>query len=160
GNGLLVNGVPTAVEFGGGNATLIMPAGSINGGVTMENFDKAVTLSTRSVIHGFLNIGTSTAATLTLDCSGAKLYSAAVPHTTILNGALIKKGIGTWTLDESFTYSGGTTITAGTLQLGNGGTSGSIAGDVVDNGALVFNRSDAATFPGLISGNGSVTQAG
>ena len=32
------------------------------------------------------------------------------------------------------TYTGGTTITAGTLQLGNGGTTGSIAGNVVNNG--------------------------
>ena len=34
------------------------------------------------------------------------------------------------------TYTGGTTISAGTLQLGNGGTTGSIVGNVTDNGAL------------------------
>jgi outer membrane autotransporter protein len=160
GNGPVVNGVPTAVRFGSGNATLIMQAGLISGGVTMENFANAVTLSTGSVINGFLNMGTSTAATLTLDGSGTQLYSNAVTNTTIFNGALIKNGIGTWTLDESFIYGGGTTITAGTLQLGNGGTSGSIVGNVVDNGTLVFNRSDIVTFPGVISGTGSVTQAG
>src|SRR5258705_145665 len=32
---------------------------------------------------------------------------------------------------------GATTISAGTLQIGNGGTAGSIAGNVVDNGTLV-----------------------
>ncbi|HWX19590.1 MAG TPA: autotransporter domain-containing protein [Candidatus Binatia bacterium] len=160
GNGPLVNGVATAVQFGSGNATLIMQAGLINGGVIMENFANAVTLSTGSVINGFLNMGTSTAATLTLDGSGTQLYSSAVTNTTIFNGALIKKGTGTWTLDESLTYSGGTTITTGTLQLGNGGTSGSILGNVVDNGTLAFKRSDTVTFPGLISGTGSVTQAG
>jgi hypothetical protein len=140
GNGPVVNGVPTAVRFGSGNATLIMQAGLISGGVTMENFANAVTLSTGSVINGFLNMGTSTAATLTLDGSGTQLYSNAVTNTTIFNGALIKNGIGTWTLDESFIYGGGTTITAGTLQLGSGGTSGSIVGNVVDNGTMVFNR--------------------
>ena len=32
-------------------------------------------------------------------------------------------------------YTGGTTISAGTLQLGAGGTTGSIVGDVANNGA-------------------------
>src|SRR6202042_2721062 len=54
----------------------------------------------------------------------------------------------------------GTTISAGTLQLGNGGTSGGIAGNVTDNGALVFDRSDTVTFAGLINGSGALTQAG
>ncbi len=54
------------------------------------------------------------------------------------------------------TYTGLTTIAAGTLQLGNGGTTGSITGDVVNNATLVFNRSDTYTFTGRISGTGSV----
>src|SRR5258705_9506946 len=58
------------------------------------------------------------------------------------------------------TYSGGTTISAGTLQVGNGGTTGSITGDVTDNGVLAFDRSDSVTFAGAISGTGSVTQIG
>jgi fibronectin-binding autotransporter adhesin len=58
------------------------------------------------------------------------------------------------------TYSGGTTINAGVLQLGNGGTSGSVVGNVTDNGTLVFNRSDMVTFAGLISGSGNLNQIG
>ena len=58
------------------------------------------------------------------------------------------------------TYSGGTTISAGTLQLGDGGADGSILGDVLDNGTLAFNRSDVATFAGTISGSGGVAQIG
>jgi fibronectin-binding autotransporter adhesin len=160
GNGPLVNGVATAVRFGSGNGTLTMLAGLISGGVTMENFANAVTLFTGSVINGFLNIGSSTAAMLTLDGSGTQVYSTAVTNTMMFIGALIKNGIGTWTLDESFLYGGGTTIAAGTLQFGNGGTTGSIVGNVVDNGTLVFERSDVVAFPGVISGTGSATQAG
>ena len=44
--------------------------------------------------------------------------------------------------------------------MGNGGVSGSIVGDVVDNGVLAFNRSDTVTFPGVISGGGAVSQVG
>ena len=48
----------------------------------------------------------------------------------------------------------------GTLQLGNGGTSGSIIGDVLNNGTFAFNRSDALTYAGVISGGGAIRQVG
>lgn len=75
-------------------------------------------------------------------------------------GALTKDGLGTLTLTGANTYGGGTTIAAGTLQLGNGGTSGSILGDVANSGVLAFNRSDAVTFGGTIAGTGGVWQVG
>ncbi len=74
---------------------------------------------------------------------------------------LIKEGLGTLTLAGNNTYSGGTTISIGTLQIGNGGTTGSLgAGDVVNNGQLVFNRSNTLIVSNFISGTGSLTQAG
>ncbi|WP_303795107.1 autotransporter-associated beta strand repeat-containing protein, partial [Sandarakinorhabdus limnophila] len=60
------------------------------------------------------------------------------------------------TLDAS----GGTTISAGTLQIGNGGTSGSITGNITNSGALVFNRSDSLVYSGSISGSGSLNKSG
>ncbi|MBZ9709428.1 autotransporter-associated beta strand repeat-containing protein [Mesorhizobium sp. ESP7-2] len=75
-------------------------------------------------------------------------------------GALTKDGAGTLVLTADSTYGGGTTISAGTLQLGNGGATGSITGDVLDNGLLSFNRSNLYTFDGTISGSGGVSQDG
>ena len=58
-------------------------------------------------------------------------------------GPFTKNGAGTLGLSGANTYTGGTTISAGTLQIGNGGTSGSIVGNVTNNADLAFNRSDA-----------------
>lgn len=75
-------------------------------------------------------------------------------------GALTANGSGFLVLSADNSYAGGTTIAGGVLQLGAGGTTGSILGDVVDNGNLGFNRSDLYSFDGLISGSGQVTQVG
>ncbi len=75
-------------------------------------------------------------------------------------GRVTQAGTGTTVFTADNTYTGGTTISAGTLQLGNGGTTGSILGDVVNNGTLAFNRSDAFAFDGNISGSGGLAQLG
>jgi autotransporter-associated beta strand protein len=75
-------------------------------------------------------------------------------------GTLTMAGTGILTIESANTYTGGTIISAGTVQLGAGGTIGSITGNVIDNGTLAFDRSDTVTFSGVISGTGSVTQIG
>jgi len=68
---------------------------------------------------------------------------------------------GTVILTNNNTYTGVTYINAGALQVGAGGTLGSIAtsSSILDNGTLSFNRSDT-TSVGAVSGKGGVTQAG
>ncbi len=74
---------------------------------------------------------------------------------------LVKTGSGMLTLTGNNTYSGPTTIGAGSLQVGNAGASGDLGpGMVTDNGALVFDLSSVMTFSEAISGIGSLTQAG
>ncbi|QEL26192.1 autotransporter outer membrane beta-barrel domain-containing protein [Bosea sp. F3-2] len=85
---------------------------------------------------------------------------AANPVTGWDGRSLTKAGSGTLVLSADNSYTGGTVISGGTLQLGNGGMSGSILGDVVNNGVLAFNRSDAVTFSGAISGSGAMQQIG
>ena len=71
-----------------------------------------------------------------------------------------KTGPARLTLTGDNTYTGGTTISAGTLQLGNGGTTGSVAGNIVDNGALAFNRSDDVTWAAASAARARSTQIG
>ncbi|MBB6262630.1 autotransporter-associated beta strand protein [Paenochrobactrum gallinarii] len=79
---------------------------------------------------------------------------------------LNKTDFGTLVLTGDSHYTGGTTVSEGILKLGNGGTAGSIAGDVslkrtaYDYGTLAFNRSDIVTFTGTISGEGEVLHQG
>jgi len=76
------------------------------------------------------------------------------------SGSLIQAGSGTTILTGNAGQTSGTTISAGTLQIGNGGTTGSLAGNVSVTGTLAFNRSDTVSFPGTISGSGSVVKLG
>lgn len=73
-------------------------------------------------------------------------------------GKLSQIGDGTTVLTGANSYSGGTVISQGVLQIGNGGTSGSILGDVTNNATLAFGRSDTIWFDGAISGTGGVSQ--
>ena len=67
---------------------------------------------------------------------------------------------GTTIFTANNAYTGATNINGGTLQLGNGGTSGTISGNVANNGVLAINRSDAFTFASIISGSGVLQQLG
>jgi len=73
---------------------------------------------------------------------------------------LTKTGDGTLILTAENTYTGVTNIQEGTLQIGNGGTAGSVADDggvVIDDGAtLAFNRSNNLSYGGTIT-DGSAT---
>src|SRR5690606_11350225 len=53
-------------------------------------------------------------------------------------GALTKAGDGLLVLTGDSTHDGGTVISAGALQVGAGGTTGSLAGDVTNDAELIF----------------------
>src|SRR5581483_715314 len=76
------------------------------------------------------------------------------------SGQVIQMGIGKVILTGANTWSGGTTISNGTLQIGNGAAAGSIVSNVFNNGTLTFYRSDDYTFSGVISGPGSLVNTG
>jgi autotransporter-associated beta strand protein len=122
-----------------------------------------LTISGTGVVQG------AAAGAQTLELYGQALSTGVISR-VIQNGsatslAVTKAEAGLWVLTGNNTYTGGTTISAGTLQIGNGGTSGNLSatGGIVNNGTLSINRSNAvaqgADFS-AISGSGSFIQAG
>jgi autotransporter-associated beta strand protein len=73
---------------------------------------------------------------------------------------VLKTGAGTLTLTNTNTFTGVTTISAGTLQLGDGGTAGSIANSssisIASGAILKTNRSDTIALNQAITGAGSI----
>jgi fibronectin-binding autotransporter adhesin len=76
-------------------------------------------------------------------------------------GTFQQAGSGTTILTGANTFSGATTVSAGTLQVGNGGTAGSLgSGSITNDAVLAFRRSDAVVVANPITGSGSVVQEG
>lgn len=107
---------------------------------------------------GTINFANNLATTYILNSSDSVGIKDNVNATS-----LVQAGLGTVILTGVNTFSGGTTINYGTMQLGNGGaiTAHELgSGNVTDNGTLVFNGNNSVIFNAVISGTGAVTQSG
>ena len=102
--------------------------------------------------NGVIRVGNGTTA-------GAG-FDATIASALIGPGGLHKTDAGTLILTGANSYTGGTLVSGGALRIGDGGTTGSITGDVVNDAFLAFSRSDDVTFAGAITGGGTVAQIG
>ena len=153
-------GATTSIDIANG-ATLRTDTTGAMGAVPSTEVDGTLNLNNTSQSLGMLS-GASTGAitlgsgTLTTQSDSDSEFDGVVSGT----GTVTKLGAGTLTLAGNNTYIGVTTLSAGAIQIGNGGTSGALSGDIVNNAALSFNRSDSTTYAGTISGTGVLSQAG
>ena len=146
-----------------GSALQIATAGILNNSTYAQTVATDLTLA---VAQSF------SAAAANLTVSGAvdnvgRLLTAAGNNTLFLQGAvsgaggLTREDNGLLVLSAANTYTGTTTITAGTLQIGAGGATGSLEStSIVNNGTLVVDRTGSLTLAAAISGNGSLAKNG
>lgn len=99
------------------------------------------------VNNGMVTFNKNTSTTYAGDMSGT--------------GTLTKLNSNTLTLTGTNTHAN-TVVTQGTLSVGTGGTTGSMASDIAlsSGTTLNFNRSDASSYSGLLSGTGTVNKFG
>ncbi|WP_188052191.1 autotransporter outer membrane beta-barrel domain-containing protein [Aureimonas fodinaquatilis] len=76
------------------------------------------------------------------------------------SGDLAKIGLGELVLTGSNSQTGTIFVTDGTLRVGDGGTSGELAGNVDVTTQLIFNRADSASYGGTLTGSGVIVQQG
>jgi len=92
--------------------------------------------------------------------AGNFTYSSNIPSTTL---GLNKLGANVLTLTGSNSYTGPTTVSGGSLQLGDGTSSHdgiALTGNIVNNAALVYNLHGNQTYGGVIGGSGGMTKTG
>lgn len=107
--------------FGGAAGTVTLGQATTAGGLTFDIAGYTVTGST-------LTLGGATPA---ITVNGAATDTATISSVLAGSAGLVKSGSGNLTLSGSHTYTGGTTINAGTLTLGSGGgATGVIRGTV------------------------------
>ena len=166
-NNLSVGGAGTATITVADGATLTSGTNGINGLALASSATGVATLNIGAPVGsapaapGFVTASsiTSSRGKSTVNFNhNASGYQFSVPITG--TAAVNQVGSGTTVLTGSNTYLGGTNIAAGALQLGNGGATGSILGNVTNDATLAVNRNNAYTFAGVISGGGAVQQLG
>ena len=172
----VIDGSGSVVKQGSG--TIILTATnswsggtSLNGGaLELGNAAALGSIGTISFGGGALRFSADNNADYSsrFSASGGQSFKLDTNGQTVTLGSVIsgsgstleKLGGGTLILAEDNTYTGATTVTGGTLQIGAGGASGAIAGNLVNNAAVVFNRSNDLDIGGAISGSGTLEQGG
>ena len=142
----------TLIEAGTISISSDANLGGPSGGVTFDNgaLETTANITTDRSVFVFQHASFVTAAGTAFVLNGSVFGS----------GGLSEDGAGTLIIARNATFLGGTHINSGTLQLGNGGTSGLVVGDIENNGTLAFDRSNTLTIGGVITGTGAVNQIG
>ncbi len=179
--GVLSNGSLTKA----GNGTLTLSgASTFEGGITVNAGTlalgaanriadaNAVSLASGTTLNlagfaetiGALAVDTATVSGGTLTAASVSANAGTISSILAGSGNLTKTGAGTLVLTGTNTYSGTTTISAGTLQVGNNGATGLVgtgAVSVASGATLAFNRASGANqVSANLSGSGDVTKSG
>jgi len=183
GTGSLVTVNGTGSHWNLGNATLTLgtmnstvlvsnggqiTAGSVNAGSGSGIFTLDNGILVAAGANGSIS---STGGLVRIRSGGATIDTGAFSLTASANltedsgstgGGLTKNGSGLLTLSGINTYTGTTTINAGTISMASSGSlgAGNYSGNIINNGAIIFGSNTNQTLSGVISGTGALTMNG
>jgi len=155
--GLLQQGAANVIPSGTGKGNLSVSAGA---SFDMNGFNSSINALTGG--GNVSSLSGSGTFTLTLGNGNAGgTFNGVLQDVGSAVLAVTKVGTGNQIFNGANAYTGVTTISAGTLQIGTNGTSGLLGPtSVTDNGTLSFDHSDSISVANAISGSGGVTQLG
>ncbi|EPR6789970.1 autotransporter outer membrane beta-barrel domain-containing protein [Salmonella enterica subsp. enterica serovar Alachua] len=147
------------INSGSKNNTITLNTGTeISGSITDDN--NSASANNNLILDGEGTLGSSISGLNSVTSSGDWTLSGATMNLSGTTNSTLWVKSGTLILNGAMTAKGATVDSGTTLQIGNGGTLGAFNGDIVDNGTLTFNRSDAAAYGSVISGSGNVVKQG
>ena len=147
----------SALTFGAGSTGILQLNGT---NLTVSDLNtNATTVGTPIIQSGSATAGSDT---FTVNTANTDAFGGVLQNGGTRTLSLAKSGAGTLTLTGTNTYTGATTISAGTLQLGDGTTDGSIANTsgVANNGTFVYNLVGNRAPTYAITGTGTTTKLG
>ena len=149
----------TTVDLTSGTTLTIGGGAGATGAVAIGTAGKSLTIGSVAG-QGTLTAGASGASSLIFanDNSASTLTVNANIADNSGPGAVSVSTLGNLVLNGANTYSGGTTITSGVLQLAGNGTlgGGAYAGAISNGGTLQYSSSANQTLSGIISGAGGL----
>ncbi|WP_309084929.1 autotransporter outer membrane beta-barrel domain-containing protein, partial [Chelativorans sp.] len=140
-----------------GAITLTADASHLIGAVVVDGAaanSAAITLQNESSLVGDVSVDTTNGAFADMTLNGSIWHGAA---TQMRNVSI--DDASTWVINGDSSVLG-TLAVDGTLQIGTGGSAGSLAGDIDNLGTVIFNRAGQFVFDGVISGSGTIEQVG
>ena len=176
----VISGTNGLIKTGTGTQTL-SGTNTFTSGTTVNNGTLALSggAAIADTANVIVNSGTTTSGALRIDTAeiigslagnggsvvlNAGLTTGANDTSTTYGGVvsgvgpLTKSGTGTFTLTGVNTYSGGTTVAAGTLEGNTVSLQGNVA--IAAPGTLLFTQPTNGTFAGNLTGAGALTKAG
>ena len=156
-SGLTVNNMNATVILqdpgaaGASNGTLNIAAG------TLRNYSNSISIGNVSLGNGTITgSGTITGASINATNTG----TASIANTLNGTGGFTQSGTGTTTLSSPNGFSGGTTVRAGTLVVGNANALGSTNGGLNIASGTLSNSAYSVSIGNVSLGNGSITGSG
>ena len=160
-NGGILSAQNSISTLGSGDVT-------VTGNTTIATFLVGPTFVTPGRLNNRITV---TSGTLSLGVNSQNQGQTIFGNDIIASGTgSISVGVGgngTYVIEKDISNTGTGTVTVAsgsTLQLGNGGATGTFNGGLAFNlssaGRLAFKRSDNITYSGVLSGTGSLAQAG